>query len=70
MAFQTPLSLSRLRALAVEASADPRTVARVLRGEPVLALPQARILAALQRANLSPQPLPSANPPDPAPQAA
>lgn len=41
------LSWSELRAVAVRASADPRTVQRVLRGEPVRHLPRSRIEVAL-----------------------
>lgn len=49
MAFGIPLSLSQLREIAVEASADPRTVARVIKGERVLQLPADRVRAALTR---------------------
>lgn len=44
----TMLPLHELRRIAVEAECDPRTVARVLRGEPVRYLPHQRILKALR----------------------
>ncbi len=46
------LSPHELRALSVEAQTDPRTVAKVLRGEPVRALPRDRVLAVLKRRGL------------------
>ena len=49
MAFGIPLSLSKLREIAVEASCDPRTVAHVIKGERVLPLPEERVRAALLR---------------------
>lgn len=43
-----------LRALAVEASADPRTVARVLRGERVRGMADERIRRALEVRGITP----------------
>jgi hypothetical protein len=44
---QRPLPLHRLRQVAVEASTDPRTVERVLRGKPTRGLQRERIELAL-----------------------
>ena len=49
MAHGVDLPLSKLREIAVLATADPRTVARVIRGETVLPLPAGRIRAVLKR---------------------
>lgn len=51
-----------LRALAVEASADPRSVHRVLKGERVRGMAHDRIIAALERRGITP----SQPPPRPA----
>lgn len=48
MALHTAITGPELRRLAVLASADPRTVARVLRGERVLPLVRERIEQALR----------------------
>lgn len=57
-AMQQPPSLAapELRAIAVAASVDPRTVRKVLDGRPVLALPRGRVLAELEKRGLSPSP--------------
>lgn len=47
------LSPHKLRALSVESQTDPRTVAKVLRGEPVRALPRDRVVAVLQKHGIS-----------------
>lgn len=49
---KAPLPTPELRSIAVEASVDPRTVAKVLRGDPVLALPRSRVLAELKKRGL------------------
>jgi len=50
---QTTLPAHQLRAIAVEAEVDPRTVRRLLRGERVLALPAQRIRRALLNRGLA-----------------
>lgn len=49
-----PVDLATLRVLAVEASADPRSVARVLRGERVRGMADHRIRAVLATHHLLP----------------
>lgn len=46
------LSASEVRRLAVAASCDPRTVEKVLRGEPVRGMARTRALAALKAAGV------------------
>jgi hypothetical protein len=41
-----------LRQIAVEASVDPRTLSKVLRGEPVRSMPRDRIIRVLRERNL------------------
>jgi hypothetical protein len=53
MQHKPPLPSPELRAIAVAASVDPRTVAKVLRGGRVLALPRGRVVAELKRRGLS-----------------
>jgi hypothetical protein len=56
---QAILTAPEIRAVAVEAEVDPRTVRRVLLGEQVVALPRMRILRTLRErgfAHLIPQP--------------
>lgn len=48
-----PLAAPELRAIAVAASVDPRTVRKVLEGKPVLALPRGRVLAELEKRGMS-----------------
>ncbi len=49
---RTPLAAHLIRAVAVEASADPRTIRRVLLGEVVSALARDRVLRALEARGL------------------
>jgi hypothetical protein len=49
---KTPLAAHLLRAVAVEAPADPRTIRRVLLGEPVSPLAKERVLRALDARGL------------------
>lgn len=48
----TPVPTHELRSLAVAASADPRTVARALRGEPVRGLAGERVARVLRERGL------------------
>jgi len=53
MRHKTPLAAHLVRAVSVEAPADPRTVRKVLLGEPVSPLARDRILRALEARGLS-----------------
>ncbi len=49
----TPLGAHLMRQVAVEAPADPRTIRRVLRGEPVSPMAHDRVLRALRARGLA-----------------
>lgn len=49
---KTPLAAHLMRAVSVEAAADPRTVSKVLRGEIVAPLAHERVLRALKARGL------------------
>jgi hypothetical protein len=54
---KTSLSASEVRKIAVEASADPRTVHRVLSGQATKGMASQRIAAVLRRMGLLAEPL-------------
>ena len=50
---KTPLPAHLVRALSVEAPADPRTIRKVLLGQPVSALAHERVMRALRARGLA-----------------